>query len=393
MDVDHSCDPDELRKFVKSLDRFRLACGQPSLRELVRVSERVVADERYKKLQVQALSLTALSDVLGHRRERPPRFRWVAVFVLSCQRFAAESGLRPDPGASSLPEWNDRLQAVYVGAASTTEQADQEGTPSLPGELGVADPPAAAAQQLPTEPMAAPTHPYGAAYRGLDAQSDRVVDAEAPPISPPHAALKPTFVGELLDDYVGEPGASLSEVRFFRLFGQYGVRLLNAAEENQDAEAFYRLGMLLCITNRPAESLAWLRQAENQGHVKASELIDNLTPRMTAVIHAHKLAIEATECGDADAADVLLEHTFSPDAKGIAFDLGMVWKHRKNPVRASYWLSRAADYGHWLAREWAEDIRHEVGWKTPLPAPPREHSITVPTLADLIGRILSERDT
>lgn len=104
---------DELEKFVALLNRFRIVCGRPSLRELSRVSEQVKAyyGQRYPQLPA-LLSLTALSDVLNRRRKNPPAWSWVALYVLSCQRFAAEAGLRHDPGDATLPIWNLRLQVV-----------------------------------------------------------------------------------------------------------------------------------------------------------------------------------------------------------------------------------------------------------------------------------------
>src|SRR5918992_914161 len=105
---------DELEEFIVLLERFRHACGRPSLRELSRVSEQVrqYYGKRYPKLPT-VLSLTALSDVLNRRRKRPPTWQWVALYVLSCQRFAAEAGIRPDPVDATLPIWHLRLQAVY----------------------------------------------------------------------------------------------------------------------------------------------------------------------------------------------------------------------------------------------------------------------------------------
>src|SRR5262245_31552629 len=119
-----SYDPAALDEFINLLDKYRLDCGEPSLRELVPMSQRVVKDPRYRHLPT--LSLTALSDVLNGRRARPPKFRWVAAFVLACQRFAEESGLRPDQSPSTLEEWNRRLLAVYGIEPNPAADADED---------------------------------------------------------------------------------------------------------------------------------------------------------------------------------------------------------------------------------------------------------------------------
>ncbi|MBC6457859.1 tetratricopeptide repeat protein [Actinomadura sp. HBU206391] len=426
MSIDEPWNGAALDEFIKVLEEFRRACGGPGIRELARVSRQVVetSDKRYRHLQM--LSPTALSDVLNRRRKKPPPWSWVASYVLSCQRYAAESGLIPhDPGGSTLPEWNRRLQAVYATGENPTANeepdaaqapdADQDADPrtgrgpsaaSPPGEWPAypqsppqrapsppapsppASPPPASPPPSPSpppcEPLAAPTVEPRTPAR--DSPDDR----DSPPGSraAPRAAAQAVIV-ELLEDYVGDPGGpSLSELRFFKQYGRHGVDLLTAAESHQDPEACFRLGLLLCMDDRPTESLAWLMQAERHGHPGASRLIEHPSPRAVAPAFAYELGAQAATAGDHATAELYLERAVGHGHARAAFELGALSMERQDPARAVFWFSRAAECGHPLAQWWSDRLHHETRREGISPPPPLpEHAISLPSLADLISQV------
>jgi hypothetical protein len=399
MTIDNPWNDAALDDFVRCLEEFRRACGGPALRELSRVSRQVV-DAHGKRLRhLQELSPTALSDVLNRRRKKPPSWNWVASFVTSCQQYAAESGLFPHPGDGTpqewnrfLQEWNRRLQAVYAtGEDSATARDAAHGTP--PEETGTSPPPPGGRPGTTPpaprpEPLAAPVPEAHAPPRD---RRGRHGSAQGPPDFPQAAAQ--TAIVELMEDYVGDPGgASLSELRFFSQYGRHGVDLLRAAENGGDAEACYRLGLLLCLDDRPTESLAWLMQAETHGHPRASKLIEHPAPRVVATVQAYELGGQAAGAGDHATAEVYLERAVRHGHARAAFELGALCMERHDRARAVYWFSRAAEHGHPLAQWWSDRIHDETRrGAVPAAPPPPGRAVSLPTIADLIERIHQER--
>jgi hypothetical protein len=104
-------------EFAAALREFHARCGAPTYRSLVATSRRLAElypdDLRGRRLP--DLSVTAISEVLGGKRSRPPQAGWVTVFVLSCQRRAWEEGmLEADPGVATVREWMKRLRQVLI---------------------------------------------------------------------------------------------------------------------------------------------------------------------------------------------------------------------------------------------------------------------------------------
>jgi hypothetical protein len=371
--------PDELEEFIVLLERFRYACGLPSLRELSRVSEQVRKHygKRYPKLPT-VLSLTALSDVLGRRRKRPPAWGWVALYVLSCQRFAAEAGIRPDPEDATLPIWHQRLQAVH--RPEVISPADEEIVPDQTTDATRTPRPRSGSSPPRQEPLSAPVYfddeppPVG------PGQDPGGHDPDLPPASAQATAIA-TQVAEL-EIYLGDPSApTLSEQRFFTLYGQHGVQLLRTAEGRRDPDAEYRLGVLLCVDNRPKEALAFLLRAESGGHTKARELIEDPAQRRAAIVHAWRLGTAAAAY-DADQAVVYLERAARNGHAGAAFELGTLHMEREEPGRAAAWFATAAECGHPLA-EWWSDHNRQAGSAGNRP-------VSVPTVDDLMERLYGD---
>jgi hypothetical protein len=373
----------ELGKFIRLLDRLRDACGRPSLRELSRVSRKVkdLYGRRYPNLPAE-LSLTALSDVLGGRRKKPPTWNWVALYVLSCQRFAAESGLRPDPQDATLPTWNLRLQAVR--RSDVISPADEQVIPEDAAGLPPRTPPSAMRPGLPSsarpEPLSAPAHPdIVRPPDGAPADADGIADVPGGRPGPVAAALS-TAVAEL-EDFANANGPSLSEQRFFAMYGQHGVHLLRHAESRRDHDAEYRLGVLLCIDDRPQESLAWLLRAEAGGHVKARALIESPGQRRAALGHAWKLGSQVAAT-DFETATMYLERAAQGGHAGAAFELGTLHMEREDPERAAAWFAMAADRGHPLAEWWSDKNRRA--------ASPGHGTASVPTVDELMAHLYGE---
>jgi hypothetical protein len=338
---ERSTKSDDLEEFLVLLNRFRQACGPPSLRELSRVSEQVCKyyGARYPKLPT-ILSLSALSEVLSHRRKRPPTWQWVASFVLSCQRHAAEAGIRPDPEDTTLPIWHLRLRAVYQ-PEDIQPPPDEEIVP------GQASDPARPPRPRSDSPWQEPAIPV-AAYKPPASVEEAVQDHAERGSGPQSGSAQTVAIGPSPaepTEYVGDPRApTLSEQRFFVHYGLHGVQLLRAAEGARDQEAEYRLGVLLCIDNRPHEALAFLMRAEASGHPKARELIESAAPRRTALVHAWRLG--TCTAVDYETKLVYLERAAINGHAGAAFDLGTLHMEREDPERASWWFAIAANYGH-----------------------------------------------
>jgi hypothetical protein len=111
-DVSRPTGPDD---FIGALNALYDSCNRPPYRKLAEVSEHL--GDVYGRRDLPSLSTTGIFDVLAGRRKRLPSAAWVASFVLSCQRRAWETGVRPDdPGTASLPGWQARLRAARSAA-------------------------------------------------------------------------------------------------------------------------------------------------------------------------------------------------------------------------------------------------------------------------------------
>ncbi|HEU5158671.1 MAG TPA: hypothetical protein VFU43_16860 [Streptosporangiaceae bacterium] len=345
-------DPGELERFIVLLERLRDACGRPSLRELSRVSKNVRKHYggRYPQLPAE-LSLTALSDVLGRRRKKPPTWNWVALYVLSCQRYAADSGVRPDPKDTTLPTWHLRLQAVH--RADVRSPADEEIIPANgDGRVQRQSSPSSSPSPSPPAPPSSRGSGPSTSARRDPLSAPTPLDRPGPPSSdverPDRHDRRPGGPGDVetslqvaeLEAYIESGGTSLSERRLFGLYGTHGVHLLRSAED-RDHDAEYRLGVLLCIDDRPHESLAWLLRADAGGHTKARELIEHPAPRRAALAHAWRLGSQ-TGADDDEIAALYLERAARNGHLDAAFELGALHMGREEPRRAADWFALAS---------------------------------------------------
>ncbi|KAB2379080.1 hypothetical protein, partial [Actinomadura montaniterrae] len=89
-DVSRPTGPDD---FIGALNALYDSCNRPPYRKLAEVSEHL--GDVYGRRDLPSLSTTGIFDVLAGRRKRLPSAAWVASFVLSCQRRAWETGVRP----------------------------------------------------------------------------------------------------------------------------------------------------------------------------------------------------------------------------------------------------------------------------------------------------------
>ncbi|MFF5265450.1 tetratricopeptide repeat protein [Actinomadura viridis] len=360
------------------MEDLRVQSGDPSLRTLERLSLQVVADYKEAGLDLRTLSLATLSNQLrpGSPRKKPPPWPWVATFVLTCQRHAVTVGLaRSDPGVSTLSQWNVMLQAVFRGGQEGAGRharplpgmsTPADGTPQRPLGPSAPEPAPAAEQPRPRQDGANSGDGDALGVRDADPRDGGAgpaahargvragaggVDLLARP-SQTMQSLK-AATEELIQDYVGDPEGdpSLTDQRMFTLYGQAGVRLVRAAEK-EDPEACFGLGVLLCVDERPQESLAWLMKAERQGHQSASSMIESLAPVSAATRHAYRLGRRALAAGDKEAAQVFLERAAARRHADAAFQLGSALAD--DPEQAVQWFKRAADLGHHLAQWWAD---------------------------------------
>ncbi len=243
---------------IALLHAFRLKCGGSSFDAIVSTSERL--GELYPAqgevpVKLEVLSKTAVSEILGGKRKGPPRFDWIASFVLSCQRLASEKGvISRDPGIAILPEWARKLAVL---------SADRR-TPRLSDSADATRDRRAAASLMPeasTMPEAAT-----AGERGLAS------------------------------------GPLTQEQRdFITSHGRYGLVLL--AEVGQgSAEALYRVALLLAADpahTEQAGSLLITAAAALAAYLPACDLLDARDELLCreAAGRAHELA-QAAQAGD-----------------------------------------------------------------------------------------------
>jgi hypothetical protein len=367
MSVDPPMNP-ALDSFVQRMHKLRLSCGQPPLRKMEQVSAKVVVENKDRDQELPSLSAPTLSGVLNRHRKNPPLWPWVACYVLTCQRIAGRSRLEED---STLRDWHRWWQALYHTQPATDDIDTPKPEPPESGDARSTLDDSSRAKAVDGTELT----PYLEGPRHAGPPSDSAT-------SPPGAAAR-AAVAELLEDYVGDPGGPTpSEQRFFKLYGQVGVRLFRAADDRRVAGAAYRLGVLLCLDDRPVESLAWLMQAESDGHGRASELIEEPHQRSAALSHAYDLGIHEVATGDDETAAVYLEAAARHGHARAAYELGTVYMEREqNSAHAAYWFAQAAKYGHPAGKLWADRNQEEAQW---LVAPPTS---ALPARAERIVRV------
>jgi hypothetical protein len=237
-----------LRNFVEQLNELYQRAGPPKLSRLRQLSEQVVVRQGVTGLRVLAESTT--SDILSGKRTRFPDWPWVASFVTACWMAATETAI--DPGhLGSVEEWRIRYRKARNAA----------GDP-VTGDA----PPPAAAQPAP----AAGESPAGEARAGA------------------------------------APGPLTPAMRLLTSYKRTSGRLLRHAEAG-DAEAAFRLAVLLLCGDRPLEATEWLRRASRAGHAEAAELLHHPRQQTVAARHAYRIGRDYETAGNLPAALAFLE--------------------------------------------------------------------------------------
>ncbi|HEU5160047.1 MAG TPA: hypothetical protein VFU43_23825 [Streptosporangiaceae bacterium] len=237
-----------LRSFVEQLNELYQRAGPPKLSRLRQLSEQVVVNQGVTGLRVLAESTT--SDILSGKRTRFPDWPWVASFVTACWMAATETAI--DPGhLGSVEEWRIRYRKARSAAGDPVASGDAAAGPAGP---------------------AAPSGP---------------------------AATEPASAGDA-------PAELTPAMRLLTSYKRTGGRLLRHAEAG-DAEAAFRLAVLLLCGDRPVEATEWLRRASRAGHADALELLHHPRQQAVAARHAYRIGRDYEAAGNLPAALAFLE--------------------------------------------------------------------------------------
>jgi hypothetical protein len=193
---------------------------------------------------LRVLAESTTSDILSGKRTRFPDWPWVASFVTACWMAATETAI--DPGhLGSVEEWRIRYRKARSAAGDPVTGDPVTGDP-VTGD-------------------AAPEAPAGEA-----------------------------------------PGALTPAMRLLTSYKRTGGRLLRHAEAG-DAEAAFRLAVLLLCGDRPLEATEWLRRASRAGHAAAAELLHHPRQQAVATRHAYRIGRDYETAGNLPAALAFLE--------------------------------------------------------------------------------------
>ncbi|HZB31656.1 MAG TPA: hypothetical protein VE465_15965 [Streptosporangiaceae bacterium] len=110
------------------------------------------------------------------------------------------------------------------------------------------------------------------------------------------------------EDAAGEPppGELTPAMRLLNSYKRTGGRLLRHAEAG-DAEAAFRLAVLLLCGDRPVEATEWLRRAGRAGHADAAALLHHPRQQAEAARHAYRIGRDYETAGNLPAALAFLE--------------------------------------------------------------------------------------
>ncbi|GAA3939653.1 hypothetical protein GCM10023085_21360 [Actinomadura viridis] len=317
---------DALDEFVRLLDRFKLACCVPSNRELVKLAPHVGA--KHKHLRLCHLSAPALSDVLSRKRHRPPRWEWVATYVLTCLHVHEGSGAELNfDGPRSLQGWYELYQEKFGDPHASGGRARAPMDGPVPAS--------------PVGPSGPPGHPEG----------------PVPPLPASRVLHWQDLHDAALEDWMHRfrRQHSMTHRRYYELLGRHGVDLLMAAEgAARDREAACRLGILLLCHDRPNEGMAWLRSAAGDGDEPARILVNAAPSRRREM--AAELAYEFTLPGYAQehptgdgrptAAEVYYRAAAAAGHMGATVRLGLILEARGEIAEALCAYARAAARCH-----------------------------------------------
>ncbi len=281
------------------------------------------------------LTESTTHDILAGKRRKLPAWPWVAVYVRACHAARERTGLDTAP-LGSVGHWHQLWTAAY-------DACQPSGNPT-----GDHDPGGGTARD---------SHPQ--AILRAPGQADPVTAVQPSPPSPPPNRTHP---GDDSPEDVNEfgPPAQRPETlnRYLRSFGRPGGRLL-ALAEGGDADAAYRLGILLSCDGHPCEGLAWLERAARGGIGDAARLCEQRDFAVAADA-AYQLGMASEQAGDAEAALVYYKHAAECGHAEAAYRTGTNLTDAGDPWTAGYWLGKAASLGHPDADKHLDDIYDQV---------------------------------
>jgi len=111
---------------------------------------------------------------------------------------------------------------------------------------------------------------------------------------------------EAESDETAPSGALTPAMRLLTGYKRTSGRLLRHAEAG-DAEAAFRLAVLLLCGDRPLEATEWLRRASRAGHADAAELLHHPRQQTVAARHAYRIGRDYEAAGNLPAALAFLE--------------------------------------------------------------------------------------
>jgi hypothetical protein len=314
--------PDAVRRdFVEQLNELYEAVNCPSLPTLRKRSEQNLASTG--KGLVLAQSTT--HDILTGKRANFPSGLWLSSFVNALRAVAAEIGLDPDTVVGTVADWLDRLKAAR--AAAKRLRASSLGSSSS------------------EEPDNAEA----------DADADDVLSG---------ASLAQETAEPLKPAILPPAPLTLTMRWFLDNFGRTGGRLLRHAETG-DAQAAYKLAILLLCHDQSTEARVWLRHASRSGHPDAPALYHDVLRHVSAFGIAYDIGREY-----AAAALVFYEAAAQSQHPGAAFEIALLHNEQGDEWGAAEWFHRAADYGHPTAQTEFNGIHRKMIRRWPDEVPP-----------------------
>jgi tetratricopeptide (TPR) repeat protein len=163
------------------------------------------------------------------------------------------------------------------------------------------------------------------------------------------------------------PAPSIRLHRYLEAFGRTGARLLRHAERG-NAEAAYRLGVLLTCERRPQEAAEWLQLARDRGFDKLP-----VEGRMTADVAAEaafEIGVGYEGASRPHAAQVFFKRAGECGNSEAAYRVGLYYAQLQDHWEAAKWFSRAAMRGHSGARREFAAAHRELSFSGVVPPSP-----------------------
>ncbi|WP_106403331.1 hypothetical protein [Actinocorallia populi] len=340
-------------------------------------------DARYRWT---ALPKSSVSEMLNCKRKKTPPLDRLRTFVLACEWYAWRNGVLQQYATTELrsgPPVLDQVMDYWLRRRTEVDRALQARKKN-----GAHDTGAAPATRIPPGP--APAITGDGAGSSPDPARPKPYHLEPKP--PPAQTMSPESVFALIPDVVPSPGSggpvlptleelakiarqdadlkldspgpaairlttarttvprpaigagwSTSQARMYGIFGLAGVELYNRAE-NDDFDAAYRLGVLLCTDGRLAEAEYYLDKASQNRNGDATSLLKTAPHkrRHQAMTYARVLGQEAASEADLPNAIMYLTAAARCDDSLAALQLATLLRPGQSD-KADHWLHEATD--------------------------------------------------